>query len=155
MTEKVLVTGGFGLVGSQTVRRLVEAGHDVIVTDLGTPDQRALPEGHLLRRHGQFQARHPVQQGVHHQLLLQPGELAAGAVVRAEAEGHVEGDDAPDQDDPGPVIPVQDRPHRHARALHLRHRVEEADAEHDLADGIRLVCQSLPASEKLKITYNG
>ena len=25
----------------------------------------------------------------------------------------------------------------------------------DLADGIRLVCQSLPASEKLKITYNG
>ncbi|MBV9832113.1 MAG: 2Fe-2S iron-sulfur cluster binding domain-containing protein, partial [Marmoricola sp.] len=25
----------------------------------------------------------------------------------------------------------------------------------DLADGIRLVCQSLPASEKLKITYSG
>ena len=25
----------------------------------------------------------------------------------------------------------------------------------DLADGIRLVCQSLPASEKLRITYNG
>lgn len=25
----------------------------------------------------------------------------------------------------------------------------------DLAEGIRLVCQSLPASEKLRITYNG
>ena len=27
--------------------------------------------------------------------------------------------------------------------------------DEDLADGIRLVCQSLPASEKLRITYNG
>ena len=27
--------------------------------------------------------------------------------------------------------------------------------EEDLADGIRLVCQSLPASEKLRISYNG
>ena len=33
-------------------------------------------------------------------------------------------------------------------------RNEVLDAE-DLADGIRLVCQSLPASEKLRITYNG
>ena len=53
MTEKVLVTGGFGLVGSQPVRRLVEAGHEVIVTDLGTPDQRtaaaALPPGATAR----------------------------------------------------------------------------------------------------------
>ena len=40
MTEKVLVTGGFGLVGSQTVRRLVDDGHRVVVTDLGTPAQR-------------------------------------------------------------------------------------------------------------------
>jgi D-erythronate 2-dehydrogenase len=40
MAEKVLVTGGFGLVGSQTVRRLVADGHRVIVTDLGTPAQR-------------------------------------------------------------------------------------------------------------------
>jgi nucleoside-diphosphate-sugar epimerase len=39
MTDKVLVTGGFGLVGSQTVRRLVEDGHRVVATDLGTPDQ--------------------------------------------------------------------------------------------------------------------
>jgi 3-ketosteroid 9alpha-monooxygenase subunit B len=31
---------------------------------------------------------------------------------------------------------------------------EVLDAD-DLADGIRLVCQSLPASEKLRITYNG
>ena len=35
----------------------------------------------------------------------------------------------------------------------LKHN-EVLDAD-DLADGIRLVCQSLPASEKLKITYNG
>jgi D-erythronate 2-dehydrogenase len=40
MTERVLVTGGFGLVGSQTVRRLVADGHRVVATDLGTPDQR-------------------------------------------------------------------------------------------------------------------
>jgi nucleoside-diphosphate-sugar epimerase len=49
MVEKVLVTGGFGLVGSQTVRRLVADGHRVVVTDLGTPGQRkaaeALPTG--------------------------------------------------------------------------------------------------------------
>jgi nucleoside-diphosphate-sugar epimerase len=40
MTEKVLVTGGFGLVGSQTVRRLAIEGHHVVATDLGTPAQR-------------------------------------------------------------------------------------------------------------------
>jgi D-erythronate 2-dehydrogenase len=40
MTEKVLVTGGFGLVGSQTVRRLASTGHCVVATDLGTPAQR-------------------------------------------------------------------------------------------------------------------
>jgi nucleoside-diphosphate-sugar epimerase len=40
MAEKVLVTGGFGLVGSQTVRRLVDDGHRVVATDLGTPAQR-------------------------------------------------------------------------------------------------------------------
>lgn len=40
MTETVLVTGAFGLVGAQTVRRLAEAGHRVVVTDLGTPAQR-------------------------------------------------------------------------------------------------------------------
>ena len=49
MTEKVLVTGGFGLVGSQTVRRLAADGHQVIATDLGTETQRkvasALPVG--------------------------------------------------------------------------------------------------------------
>lgn len=49
MTEKVLVTGGFGLVGSQTVRRLVADGHRVVATDLGTPAQRqtagSLPAG--------------------------------------------------------------------------------------------------------------
>ncbi|MGH3411929.1 MAG: 2Fe-2S iron-sulfur cluster-binding protein [Marmoricola sp.] len=35
----------------------------------------------------------------------------------------------------------------------LRHN--EILEEEDLADGIRLVCQSLPASEKLRITYEG
>ena len=40
MTEKVLVTGGFGLVGSQTVRRLAADGHRVVATDLGTAGQR-------------------------------------------------------------------------------------------------------------------
>jgi D-erythronate 2-dehydrogenase len=49
MTEKVLVTGGFGLVGSQTVGKLAANGHQVIATDLGTPAQRkaaaSLPAG--------------------------------------------------------------------------------------------------------------
>jgi nucleoside-diphosphate-sugar epimerase len=49
MSEKVLVTGGFGLVGSQTVRRLVADGHVVVATDLGTREQRkaarSLPAG--------------------------------------------------------------------------------------------------------------
>src|SRR6185312_13543407 len=47
MTEKVLVTGGFGLVGSQTVRRLAAEGHQVIASDLGTEEQRkaSLPDG--------------------------------------------------------------------------------------------------------------
>lgn len=47
MSEKVLVTGGLGLVGSQTVRRLAADGHRVVATDLGTPAQRkaALPAG--------------------------------------------------------------------------------------------------------------
>src|ERR1700730_230505 len=44
MAEKVLVTGGFGLVGSQTVRRLVDDGRRVVVTDLGTPAQRKAAE---------------------------------------------------------------------------------------------------------------
>jgi nucleoside-diphosphate-sugar epimerase len=49
MAEKVLVTGGFGLVGSQTVRRLAAEGHRVIATDVGTAAQRkaakSLPAG--------------------------------------------------------------------------------------------------------------
>jgi nucleoside-diphosphate-sugar epimerase len=49
MAEKILVTGGFGLVGSQTVRRLAADGHRVVATDLGTSGQRkaagALPCG--------------------------------------------------------------------------------------------------------------
>lgn len=49
MSEKVLVTGGFGLVGSQTVRRLVADGHRVVATDLGSAAQgkaaNSLPAG--------------------------------------------------------------------------------------------------------------
>ena len=49
MSETVLVTGGFGLVGSATVRRLLADGRPVVVTDLGTPANRkaarALPAG--------------------------------------------------------------------------------------------------------------
>src|SRR6476660_7836823 len=49
MTHKVLVTGGFGLVGTQTVERLVGGGHTVVVADLETPANRkkagTLPEG--------------------------------------------------------------------------------------------------------------
>jgi len=37
--------------------------------------------------------------------------------------------------------------------VNLRHN--DVLEEEDLADGIRLVCQSFPASEKLRITYNG
>ena len=40
MTGTVLVTGGFGLVGSATVRRLTELGRHVVATDLDTPANR-------------------------------------------------------------------------------------------------------------------
>lgn len=40
MTDTVLVTGGFGLVGSATVRRLTQLGRSVVVADLGTPKNR-------------------------------------------------------------------------------------------------------------------
>src|ERR1700761_5654255 len=53
MSQKVLVTGGFGLVGSQVVRRLAADGHQVIATDLGTRAQRdaatLLPAGAAAR----------------------------------------------------------------------------------------------------------
>src|SRR4029079_291905 len=49
MTGDVLVTGGFGLVGSQTVDRLTAAGRRVVVADLDTPANRkkvsGLPDG--------------------------------------------------------------------------------------------------------------
>ena len=37
MSETVLVTGGFGLVGSETVRRLAALGRRVVIADLETP----------------------------------------------------------------------------------------------------------------------
>ncbi|HEX4558503.1 MAG TPA: NAD(P)-dependent oxidoreductase [Mycobacterium sp.] len=40
MADAVLVTGGFGLVGSATVRRLAADGRRVIATDLDTPANR-------------------------------------------------------------------------------------------------------------------
>jgi nucleoside-diphosphate-sugar epimerase len=49
MSDTVLVTGGFGLVGSATVRRLAELGRRVVATDLDTPANRKaaakLPSG--------------------------------------------------------------------------------------------------------------
>ena len=49
MADTVLVTGGFGLVGSETVKRLASAGRSVVVADLDTPANRkkakALPDG--------------------------------------------------------------------------------------------------------------
>ncbi|HXS84811.1 MAG TPA: NAD(P)-dependent oxidoreductase [Mycobacterium sp.] len=49
MSKTVLVTGGLGLVGSQTVRRLVELGQRVVATDLDTKANRKvaakLPSG--------------------------------------------------------------------------------------------------------------
>jgi nucleoside-diphosphate-sugar epimerase len=53
MTDAVLVTGGFGLVGSQTVTRLSADGHRVVVADLDTPANRkkarSLPDGVAVR----------------------------------------------------------------------------------------------------------
>jgi nucleoside-diphosphate-sugar epimerase len=40
MTETVLVTGAFGLVGSQTVRQLLADGRSVVATDLDVPANR-------------------------------------------------------------------------------------------------------------------
>lgn len=53
MAGTVLVTGGFGLVGSATVRRLAELGRTVVVADLETPANRKaqakLPQGVTVR----------------------------------------------------------------------------------------------------------
>jgi nucleoside-diphosphate-sugar epimerase len=53
MPGTVLVTGGFGLVGSATVRRLAELGRTVVVVDLDTPGNRtaqaSLPAGVSVR----------------------------------------------------------------------------------------------------------
>jgi nucleoside-diphosphate-sugar epimerase len=40
MAESLLVTGAFGLVGSATVKRLVDDGHRVVATDLDVPANR-------------------------------------------------------------------------------------------------------------------
>jgi nucleoside-diphosphate-sugar epimerase len=49
VTDTVLVTGGFGLVGSQTVKRLAADGRRVVVADLDTPANqkkvKGLPDG--------------------------------------------------------------------------------------------------------------
>lgn len=53
MTDTVLVTGAFGLVGSATVSRLAAAGRRVVATDLDIPANRkaaaALPAGVIVR----------------------------------------------------------------------------------------------------------
>ena len=44
MSDAVLVTGAFGLVGSATVKQLAAAGRHVVATDLDTPaTQKPLP----------------------------------------------------------------------------------------------------------------
>jgi nucleoside-diphosphate-sugar epimerase len=53
MTDTVLVTGGFGLVGSATVRQLATDGRPVVIADLETPANvkkaKALPQGVAVR----------------------------------------------------------------------------------------------------------
>src|SRR5271168_3489374 len=53
MSDTVLVTGGFGLVGSETVKRLAADGRRVVATDLDIPANhkkaRALPTGAEIR----------------------------------------------------------------------------------------------------------
>ena len=44
MTGTVLVTGGFGLVGSETVKRLTADGRQVVVADLDTRANRKKAE---------------------------------------------------------------------------------------------------------------
>ena len=45
MTDAVLVTGGFGLVGTATVRHLAKQGRRVVATDLDTPANRKAAAG--------------------------------------------------------------------------------------------------------------
>ncbi|CAN3130463.1 UDP-glucose 4-epimerase [Mycobacterium sp. smrl_JER01] len=45
MAQAVLVTGGFGLVGSATVERLIQLGRTVVIADLETPANRAAAAG--------------------------------------------------------------------------------------------------------------
>jgi nucleoside-diphosphate-sugar epimerase len=40
LSDSVLVTGAFGLVGTATVNALIEAGHHVVATDVDTPANR-------------------------------------------------------------------------------------------------------------------
>lgn len=40
MSDAVLVTGAFGLVGSATVKRLAADGRNVVATDLDVPENR-------------------------------------------------------------------------------------------------------------------
>ena len=52
---RILVTGGAGYVGSVSVERLVDAGHDVVVLDdLSTGHREAVPDGARLV-HGSFE----------------------------------------------------------------------------------------------------
>jgi nucleoside-diphosphate-sugar epimerase len=46
MSDAVLVTGAFGLVGTETVKHLAATGRRVVATDLGTPANREAAQSH-------------------------------------------------------------------------------------------------------------
>ena len=50
MTQTVLVTGAFGLVGSATVRQLRADGRSVVATDLDLPANRKAADHAAVRR---------------------------------------------------------------------------------------------------------
>ena len=63
MTDAVLVTGAFGLVGSSTVKRLAADGRRVVATDLDIPANRKAAEQAAARRRGALRRPHRPRRG--------------------------------------------------------------------------------------------